>query len=522
MKFSIVFAAVLLGVVCGFPERHARSSSSSSSSSGSSEKKKQPHIVFLLSDNSGWADVEWNDQVGVMQTPNMNDLARNGVILNQTYVQPVCTPTRAAFMTGYYPFRYGLGHAMIMPAQPSYLSREYKLLPEYLKELGYMNYMVGKWHLGFCRWDVTPTNRGFDSFYGIYNPLIDYYSQTVSIFDPVKQLLDRTQGRQDSISRITREQCSTTKEPMLANTLVNEPWMIKNHNPDVPMFLYMSFLLPHFPFQAPDRYTNMYAPLPVPGLQTYRGMISMLDEAIGNITKALKDNDMYEDTVIVYLSDNGGPWFFGSQWPLRGAGGSPFEGGVRSTAFVHSPLLKKTGYVNNELIHITDFHPTLLSLAGGDPDPNMDGMDVWETISEDKSSPRTTALLHYDTHPVSPCTSIRVGRYKIIDGRYDVVRNITFNVDNLPSDSWFPPPELQNPDVPNVVAPKVGTQLFDIEADPREINNLADSMPEKVTELLQIAEDITVGAPEPFYPFNDADVANPNIFFNGTWTPGWC
>ncbi|XP_070553418.1 arylsulfatase B-like [Ptychodera flava] len=520
MKLVIVFVALFLGTSCAFPERHVRSSSSSS---GSSEKKKQPHIVFLLSDNSGWADVEWNDPVGVMKTPNMNDLARNGVILNQTYVQPVCTPTRAAFMTGYYPFRYGLGHAMIMPAQPMYLSKEYKLLPEYLKELGYTNHIVGKWHLGFCRWDVTPLERGFDSHFGIYNGLIDYYTQSVSIFDPVKQLFGQDPGEtgldfQDNTGSMFHHQGTHASEH-IGKRAVD---LIERHNPDVPMFLYMSFLLPHFPFQAPDRFTNMYAPLPVPGLQQYRGMISMIDEAIGNITNALKANDMYEDTVIVYLSDNGGPWFFGTQWPLRGAGGSPFEGGIRSPGFVHSPWLEKTGYVNNEVIHISDFFPTILSLAGGEPDPNLDGVDVWETISKNKPSTRTTTVLHYDTHPVSPCTSIRVGRYKIIDGRYDVVRNITFNVDNLPSDTWFPPPELQNPDVPNVQAPKVGTQLFDIEADPREINNLADSMPEKVAELLQIAADITAGSPEPWYPNNVAEVANPNEFFNGTWTPGWC
>ncbi|XP_070553421.1 arylsulfatase B-like [Ptychodera flava] len=519
MKLSIVFAAVLFGMACGFPERHVRSGSSS----GSSEKKKQPHIVFLLADNSGWADPEWNDPVGVMKTPNMNDLARNGVILNQTYVHTTCTPTRAAFMTGYYPFRYGLGHAMIMPSQPSYLTREYKLLPEYLKELGYTNYIVGKWHLGFCRWDVTPTYRGFDSFFGIYNPLIDYYSQTISVYDPVSQLYGRDPGEigldfKDNTGTMFHHQGTHASEHIGKRAVE----LIERHNPDVPMFMYMSFLLPHFPFQAPDRFVNMYSSVPVPGLQIYRGMVSMLDEAIGNITKALKANNMYEDSIIVYLSDNGGPWFFGSQWPLRGGQGNSFEGGVRANGFVHSPLLRKTGYVNNELIHILDFHPTLLTLAGGVPDPNMDGMDVWATISENETSPRTAMVLQYDTHPVSPCLTIRAGNYKLIDGWYDAVRNITPEVDNIDTGSWFPPPELENPDVPDITDPKSGTWLFDIAADPREINNLVDSMPAKVTELFQIAAGITAESPEPFYPHSTPEIANPNVFFNGTWTPGWC
>ncbi|XP_070553416.1 arylsulfatase B-like [Ptychodera flava] len=514
-KLVIAVVASLLVVAHAFPKRSAGSSSSA--------EKKQPHIVFMMSDNSGWADVEWNDPVNVMKTPNMNDLARNGVILNQTYVWVVCTPTRAALMTGYYPYRYGLGHAMIMPAQPMYLTREYKILPEYLKELGYTNYMVGKWHLGFCRWDVTPTYRGFDSFFGIYNPLIEYYSQTVSIFDPVNQLFGLDAGEtgldfQDNTGSMFHHQGTHASEVLNARAVE----LIERHNPDAPMFLYMSFLLPHFPFQVPDRYRDLYSPTPVPNLQTYRGMISMIDDAIGNITKALKANDMYEDTVIIYIADNGGPWGLGVNWPLRGAVGSPFEGGIRANGFVHSPLLEKKGYVNNGFIHVVDFLPTLVSLAGGEPDPAMDGVNVWGTISKNEKSPRTIAMLHHDTDPISNCTSLRAGGFKIIDGRFDAIRNITLAVDNIRTDNWFAPPELQNPDIPDVEAPKIGTQLFNIEADPRETTNLADSMPEKVAELRQIAAQMTAGSPDPWYPNNVAEVANPNIFFNGTWTPGWC
>ncbi|XP_070538802.1 arylsulfatase B-like [Ptychodera flava] len=505
MKFVIVFAVLLLAAVFARPG------------------KKKPHIIFLLADNSGWSDVEWNDPIGVMKTPNLKKLASTGVILNQTYAQPICTPTRAALMTGYYPFRSGLGHAMIMPSQPSYLSREFKVLPEHLKELGYTNHLVGKWHLGACRWDVTPLWRGFDSHYGPHHGYIEYYTQSISVEDQESELLGQDPGAtaldfHDNTGAMFHHQGTHASE-LTGKRAVD---IISRHNSDTPMFLWMTFLLPHFPFMVPDRYRDLYSPVPVDGLQEYRGMVSMLDETVGNITNALIANDMYENSVIVYLSDNGGPWFFGTQWPLRGGMATPFEGGVRSPGMVHSPLLEKTGYVNNELIHVVDFFPTFLSLAGGTPDPKLDGKNVWNTISTGAPSPRTDMLLHFDTHPVSPCTAIRYGDYKLIHGRYDVMRNVTDIVDQTPTDTWFPPPELSDADIPDVHAPKDGTQLFDLSVDPLEINNLADEMPDKVAELLALADVITAGAPDPFYPDLMPDIADPNAWYNGTWTPGWC
>ncbi|XP_070537600.1 arylsulfatase B-like [Ptychodera flava] len=273
MKFWITICVLLFGIAIGLPAAVLNERNIGERYIPGLPPKK-PHLIFLLADNSGWSDVEWNDQVGFMKTPNMNYLARTGVILNQTYVQPVCTPTRVAFLTGYYPFRSALGHAMILPSQPSYLSREFKVLPEYLKELGYTNHIVGKWHLGACRWDVTPLWRGFDSHYGPLNGYIDYYDQSVSVREAVNALFGQAAGDvaldfRDNTGAAFHHRGTHASE-LTGKRAVD---LIANHNPDVPMFMFMSFLLPHFPFQVPDRYRDLYDPLPVAGLQEYRGMI---------------------------------------------------------------------------------------------------------------------------------------------------------------------------------------------------------------------------------------------------------
>ncbi|KAI8515755.1 hypothetical protein Bbelb_065680 [Branchiostoma belcheri] len=142
-----------------------------------SKNTTQPHIVFIVADDLGWNDVGWHNPD--VKTPVLDQLAHDGVILNQTYVNYVCTPSRTAFMTGYFPYHVGMQHMAMLPAQPSAVPSHFPFLPEKLKELGYATHVVGKWHLGFCNWNYTPTYRGFDSFYGFYNGQDDYYKHTV-------------------------------------------------------------------------------------------------------------------------------------------------------------------------------------------------------------------------------------------------------------------------------------------------------------------------------------------------------
>ena len=125
-----------------------------------------PHIILIIADDLGWSDVEWMDPD--MVTPNLNTLKGEGVDLTSAYMQALCSPSRAAVLSGKYPFKMGMQHATLKAINNGTMPLGLKLLPERLKDLGYSTHLVGKWHLGFCSWDMTPTFRGFDTFYGIY------------------------------------------------------------------------------------------------------------------------------------------------------------------------------------------------------------------------------------------------------------------------------------------------------------------------------------------------------------------
>ncbi|GBN56253.1 Arylsulfatase B, partial [Araneus ventricosus] len=136
-----------------------------------------------------WNDVGWNNPE--MQTPHLDELARNGVIMNQSYVQPICTPSRASFMTGYYPYHMGRQNCVIIVLEPAGIPLKFAFLPEKLKELRYSTHIIGKWHLGHCNKSYTPMFRGFDSFLGFYYAETDYYKHTIEKSVQVwKELLD--------------------------------------------------------------------------------------------------------------------------------------------------------------------------------------------------------------------------------------------------------------------------------------------------------------------------------------------
>ena len=142
------------------------------------QSESQPNILFILADDLGWADVSWNNEK-VKSTPFLSSLADNGgVIFTQSYSAHRCTPSRASFLTGRYAFRFGLGADAISKENPVGMDLEEKLLPEYLREVGYESHLVGKWHLGSCNSSFFPHNRGFDTFYGHYGGSLDYFQHT--------------------------------------------------------------------------------------------------------------------------------------------------------------------------------------------------------------------------------------------------------------------------------------------------------------------------------------------------------
>ncbi|XP_078360451.1 arylsulfatase B-like [Oculina patagonica] len=404
----------------------------------------------------------------------MDRLAAEGVILDNYYVQPICTPTRGALMSGRYPIHTGLQHSVIHPGEPYGLPLNFTTLPQALKKAGYSTHMVGKWHLGLHEWAYTPLFRGFDSFYGFYSGSGDHFKhERVGILDLHNNTEPVTDKRGVYSARLYAEQAQN---------------VILSHNSSSPLFLYLAFQNVHAPAQAPKEYLDKYHFIADKERRAYAAMVDIVDEAIGNVTQAMQQAGLWEDPLMIVTTDNGGiPPHGGYNWPLRGHKGSLWEGGVRGVGFVHGKMLQKTGVKCTELLHVTDWYPTLLSLAGiAENDtslPPLDGFNIWQTISEGAPSPRTEILLNIDVPSSSgqnhfnwhQGSAIRVDDMKLLMS----VRNLT----------WYKPPEISS-DHKNhqnlgdyVGHHTIKVALYNITADPTEQEDLSTKLPDVVKKL---------------------------------------
>ncbi|XP_070150541.1 arylsulfatase B [Polyergus mexicanus] len=376
---------------------------------------RQPHIIFILADDLGWNDVGFHGS-GQIPTPNIDALAYSGLLLDRYYVTPICTPSRSALMTGKYPIHTGMQHGVLKGAEPRGLPLHEKILPEYLRELGYSTHIVGKWHLGFYKKEYTPTYRGFDTHTGYWTGHHDYYDHT-AVENPYWGLDMR---RDMEPAWDLHGEYSTdifTKEAVK---------LIDNHNSSRPMFLYLAHAAvhsgnPYNPLPAPDEEVAKLKNIFDYNRRRFAAMLSKLDQSVGQVVEALHKNGMLQDSVIVFSSDNGGPAAgfnlnAASNWPLRGVKNTLWEGGVRGTGLIWSPRLVRSGRVSRQMIHITDWLPTLITAAGGNALnlTSIDGMNLWNALSEDTESPRANILHNIDD--IYGVSAITIGDWKLIQG----------------------------------------------------------------------------------------------------------
>ncbi len=413
----------------------------------------RPNIVFILSDDHGWADVGWHSPE--IKTPHLDRLAAAGAKLEQFYVQPVCSPTRAAFLTGRYPMRHGLQIGVVRPWAQYGLPIEERTLPQMLKAAGYTTAIVGKWHLGHFDPAYLPTRRGFDHQYGHYNGNIDYFSH------------ERDGGfdwhRDD---RVNRDEGYSTH--LIAREAVR---LIKEKSADQPLFLYVPFNAVHAPHQVPEQYKKPYAALAEPR-RTYAGMVAAEDEAVGQIVAALEAKGIRQNTLIVWSSDNGGPspGRVTSNGPLRAGKGTLYEGGVRVCAFATWDGHIKPGSTVDAPLHIVDWYPTLARLAGASLEQKLplDGRDAWGAIAAGAPSPHDAILLN--TTPTSG--AIRMGDWKLVlNGSA-----------NDSEDAENPAPSAAKKSKKKKSAEE-SVELFNLARDLYEKTNLAATQPAIVAEL---------------------------------------
>ena len=406
--------------------------------------ERPPNIVYFLVDDLGYADVGFNGGKDV-RTPNIDRLAKEGAVLSSYYVQPVCSPTRAALMTGRYATHTGV-YTVVRPGAPWGLPLAERTLPQALREAGYTTAICGKWHLGEFDPAYTPTKRGFDHQYGHMFGALDYFTHI-------------RDGKHDWY----RNDQPLKEEGYATHLISKEACRLVRAQPaGKPLFLYVPFNGVHGPHQVPEEYKKTYPNLT--GVrQTLAGMLSAVDEAIGQIAAALDEKGMRTNTLIIFSSDNGGPspGRVTMNTPLRAGKGTLYEGGVRVSAFATWPGRIPAGTTNHEPMHAVDWYPTLLKLAGASPKQQLapDGLDYGPTLTRGAKSPHDAILL-VGASPAK--AAVRMGNWKLLLNATDK------DAGEAPGDE-----------------PKTTgkVELYNLAEDVSESKNLAATQPEKVKQL---------------------------------------
>jgi arylsulfatase A-like enzyme len=420
----------------------------------------RPNIIFFLADDLGWADVGWHG--GDIHTPHLDRLANGGAKLEQFYVQAVCSPTRAALLTGRYPMRHGLQVSVVRPWAQYGLPLDERTLPQALREAGYFTAICGKWHLGHYRPEYLPTHRGFDHQYGHYNGALDYFTHV-------------RDGGHDwhRNDRENHDQGYTTI--LLGDEAVR---LIEGQDASRPFFLYVAFNAPHTPLQAPEEYLRRYAHIPDKKRQAYAAMVHCLDEQVGRIVAAVERRGLMRNTLFLFSSDNGGHTQLGAtNGPLRGQKGTLYEGGVRVPAFAHWAGRIPPGTVVNAPLHIVDWFPTLVNLAGGSLQQKhpLDGRDLWGALTRGEPSPHDAILLN--TTPASG--AIRMGDWKLVLAGHVDANDLAAEGAKNTTSTKKKAPARKKP----AAAAASEVELFNLASDPYEKTNLAAAHPDKVKEL---------------------------------------
>ncbi|KAI3386373.1 hypothetical protein SNEBB_001233 [Seison nebaliae] len=399
----------------------------------------QPNIIYILVDDWGYADVGYQNVTHV-KTPIIDLLAKDGIRLNRFYVHQMCTPSRAALMTGKYSMHVGMQHFVILADGPWGLDPKEKILPEYLNELNYKSYGIGKWHLGFFKKEFLPMNRGFHHYFGYMTGSEDYWDHTQGD-NPKEWGFDLINGT---------EFCQRNNFGIYSTDLFMQEIsrVIDQHDKTKPMFLYLPLQSVHSgnswkTQQVPWQYEKKFQHIKNEDRRKYSGMVNALDDMIGDILLKLDESKILQNSIIVLTTDNGGGLIdidgtASSNWPLRGAKRTAWEGGTRGLGLIWSSLFsnRNRGKELNEYVHITDWLPTFYSAAGGrmgNLSSNVDGKNLWPSLKKFSKNNFRGSWPRYDiVHNMDNGTT---WTYSFRNWKLHI------NITDEKLNGWFPPNE---------------------------------------------------------------------------------
>jgi arylsulfatase A-like enzyme len=365
-------------------------------------KTTKPNIIVILSDDQGYGDLGCYDHDKEVRTPNIDSLARSGVRLTAGYASAfVCAPTRAGLLSGRYQQRFGVyGNRDILGT--SFLTQI--TLPDVLKKHGYVTGAIGKWHLGRDSKEQWPNQRGFDEFYGFLMSARGYYGELPN--NPIMRNGEKIPAGEDYLTdAFTREAVS----------------FIDRHSNRQPFFLYLPYNTPHYPLMAREEHLKRFN-TGDKSRDTYLAMLASLDEGVGKIIDALRKNGVHDDTLLIFLSDNGGDIGYGGRnGKLRADKGQLYEGGIRVPFIVSWPRRMKGGGVCDVPMMSIDIFPTAVAAAGGTmPDDRAyDGRDMLPILTGEAQGPLHDALFwEAESRGKKPAPwAVRQGDWKLISGK---------------------------------------------------------------------------------------------------------
>jgi arylsulfatase B len=405
---------------------------------------RKPNILVVVADDLGYAELGCQGCKDI-PTPNIDTLAKNGVRFTDGYVSsPYCSPSRAGIMTGRYQQRFGHEFNTTGRQQDLGLPLAEVTMADRLKAAGYSTGIVGKWHLG-AGTRFHPLRRGFDEFFGFAHEGHFYvgpgytgeYTSCLRVEEP----------EYDKLNPILRGIMPVDEREYLTEAFTRESLAFIEKQKDRPFFLYLAYNAVHSPMQAVPRYLERFATISDRKRRVFAAMLAALDDGIGAVLKKLRDHNLEENTLIVFLSDNGGPTteLTSSNVPLRGFKGQVFEGGIRVPFLVPWTGHLPAGKLYEQPTSALDILPTALAAAGihFPDDARTDGVNLLPCLmGQDRKPPHEVLFWR-----MGPQLAVRKGNWKLVKIGHDPV------------------------------------QLFDLVTDVGEQNNLARQKPEVVQEL---------------------------------------
>ncbi len=432
----------------------------------------KPNIVLILTDDMGYGDLVSNGAIQT-ETPHLNKLANQGIRFTNFYVShAICSASRAALLTGSYANRVGI-YGALNPHASIGLNPEEETIAEILRKQGYNTAAVGKWHLGHHH-KFMPLQHGFDEFLGLpYSndmwPL--YYDNTRIIPQDYERKSTFPELPLIKNNKKIREIKTIGDQDELTTIYTEAAVDFIQRNKDNPFFLYFAHSMPHVPLAVSDKFRGKSNQ----GL--YGDVIMEIDWSVGEIVNALKKYSLADNTLIIFISDNGPSLSFGdhagSAGGLREGKGTSFEGGQRVPAIMKWPNIIPKGKISNKMAATMDILPTLTAITGGQlPEKKIDGVNIFSLLkNEPGANPRDKLLYYYGNNQLE---AVRVDNWKLI-----FPHNHRSYEDAIPGTGGLPGERNRR---------TTKLELYDLRRDPGERYNVIDQFPDIVKKLQKVAE----------------------------------